>query len=101
MPTLYVKHVVEPADQELASAATPEPIHNTDIIEIDESITISGECCCNDSCYLSYVQILNLQFSQMCDLVLLRLLCFSQQTVPYLGLKFRSQIEISFTTAIG
>ena len=42
MPTLYVRRVVEPVDQELASTATPEPIHNnTDIIEIDESSTIS------------------------------------------------------------
>ena len=41
VPTLYVKRVVEPANQELASTDTPEPIHNnTDIIEIDESITI-------------------------------------------------------------
>ena len=34
--------MVEPANQELASTATPEPIHNnnTDIIEIDESTTI-------------------------------------------------------------
>ena len=40
MLTLYVKRVVEPANQELASTATPEPIHNnTDIIEIDESTT--------------------------------------------------------------
>ena len=40
MPTLYVKRVVEPANQKLASTAcTPEPIHNTDIIEIDDSTT--------------------------------------------------------------
>ena len=40
MSTLYVKRVVEPANQELASTATPEPIHNnTDITEIDESTT--------------------------------------------------------------
>ena len=40
MPTLYVRRVVEPANQELASTATPEPIHNnTNIIEIDESTT--------------------------------------------------------------
>ena len=39
--TLYVRRVVEPANQELASIATPEPIHNnTDIIEIDESTTM-------------------------------------------------------------
>ena len=38
MPALYVRRVVELANQELASTATPEPIHNiTDIIEIDES----------------------------------------------------------------
>ena len=37
----YVRHVVEPANQELASTAcTPEPIHNnTDIIEVDQSAT--------------------------------------------------------------
>ena len=36
--TWYVRPVVEPANQELASTATPEPIHNnTDIIETDES----------------------------------------------------------------
>ena len=40
MPILYVRRVVEPANQELASTATPEPIHNnTYIIEIDESTT--------------------------------------------------------------
>ena len=41
MPTLYVRHVAEPANQELASTAcTPEPIHSsTDIIEINQSIT--------------------------------------------------------------
>ena len=43
MPTLYVRLVVDPANQELASTATPEPIHSsTDIIEIDESTTIYG-----------------------------------------------------------
>ena len=33
--------LVEPANQELTSTATPEPIHNNDadIIEIDESTT--------------------------------------------------------------
>ena len=41
MPPLYVKRVVEPANQELASTATPKPIHNNaDIIEIDESTTV-------------------------------------------------------------
>ena len=32
--------MVEPANQELASTATPKPIHNnnTDIIKIDESV---------------------------------------------------------------
>ena len=35
--TMYVKRVVEPANQELASTATPEPIHN----EINESTTNS------------------------------------------------------------
>ncbi len=39
---LYARYAVEPANQELASTATPEPIHNnTDIIEIDESTTIA------------------------------------------------------------
>ena len=43
MPTLYVRRVVEPANQELASTATPESIHNnnTDIIETDESTTVA------------------------------------------------------------
>ena len=40
VPPLYVKFVAEPANQELASTATPEPIHNTTgLIEIDESTT--------------------------------------------------------------
>ncbi len=40
---LYARYAVEPANQELASTATPEPIHNnTDIIEIDESTTIKS-----------------------------------------------------------
>ena len=41
---LYVRRVVESANQELAStAATPESIHNnTDIIEIDEFTTSSS-----------------------------------------------------------
>ena len=35
VPTLYIKRVVEPANQELTSTATPEPIHkNTDISNI-------------------------------------------------------------------
>ena len=47
MLTLYVRHVMEPANQELASTATPEHIHNNaNIIEIDESTTTdtSREC---------------------------------------------------------
>ena len=41
MLTLCISRVVEPANQELASAATPESIHNNaDIIEIEESATI-------------------------------------------------------------
>ena len=40
MLSLYVRRVVEPANQELASTATPESTHNLpDIIEIDESTT--------------------------------------------------------------
>ena len=41
---LCVRFVVEPANQELVSSATPEPIHNnnTDIIKIDESTTIKN-----------------------------------------------------------
>ena len=40
--TLCVRFVAEPANQELVSTATSEPIHNknTEIIEIDESTTI-------------------------------------------------------------
>ena len=41
VPILYVRRVVKPANQELASTATPEPIYNnTDMVEIDESTTI-------------------------------------------------------------
>ena len=40
MLSVYVRRVAEPANQELTSTATPEPIHyNTDNIEIDESTT--------------------------------------------------------------
>jgi len=41
VPILFARRVVEPANQESASTATPEPIqtNNTDIIEIDESAT--------------------------------------------------------------
>ena len=50
VPILYVRRVIEPANQELASTATPEPIHNnTDIIEIDESTTISLRCYQSDA----------------------------------------------------
>ena len=41
LPIFYVRRVVEPANQGLASTATPEPIHNnTDIVEIDKVLSL-------------------------------------------------------------
>ena len=47
--TLYVRRVVEPANREWASTATPEAIHNnTDIIKIDEfTTTLSNVSICS------------------------------------------------------
>ena len=56
MPILYVRRVVEPTNQELASTATPEPIrNNNDIIEIDE-FTISTVGCAEFTALSIYVK---------------------------------------------
>ena len=59
---LCVRFAAEPANQELASTATPEPIHNnnTDIIEIDESTTILIGAYYSKSCYSCCLKIATL-----------------------------------------